>query len=209
MLIPMKYLDLTLSTANENLALDEALLDVCAAAGGKEILRVWEPREYFVVLGYSSRMRSEVNLSSCHAARIPVLRRCSGGGTVFGPKTRDWSYHMPAKAKRVATRTALLGKLQDGEVVIADLGEFSTPSAKAARKILADLGSPARALVVLAKADDIIWRSFRNFPGVKVRAADDVCAHDVVSGGLVIAQAAAIEKLAARVGRTESSGGAA
>ena len=138
--------------------------------------------------------------------KSPIWR---GGGTVFGPKTRDWAYHMPAKAKRVATRTALLGKLQDGEVVIADLGEFSTPSAKAARKILTDLGSPRRALVVLTKPDDIIWKSFRNFPGVKVRTADDVCAHDVVAGGLVIAQTAAIEKLAARVGRIESSGGAA
>lgn len=92
MLIPMQYLDLTLLTANENLALDEALLDLCAEANGKEILRVWEPREYFVVLGYSSRIRSEVNLSSCHAARIPVLRRCSGGGTVLqGPGCLNYS----------------------------------------------------------------------------------------------------------------------
>jgi large subunit ribosomal protein L4 len=136
--------------------------------------------------------------------KSPIWR---GGGTVFGPKTRDWSYHMPAKAKRVATRTALLGKLRDGEVVIADLGSFSAPSAKAARKILADLGSPSRALVVLAKPDGVIWKSFRNFPGVKVRTADEVCAHDVVAGGLVIAQAAAIEKLAERVGRKEPTGG--
>ncbi len=88
----MKYLDLTLPTANENLALDEALLDACAATNAKEILRVWEPREYFVVLGYSSRIRSEVNLSSCDAARIPVLRRCSGGGTVLqGPGCLNYS----------------------------------------------------------------------------------------------------------------------
>ena len=130
--------------------------------------------------------------------KSPIWR---GGGTLFGPKTRDWSYHMPAKARRVATRTAMLGKLQDGEVVIADLGTFQAPSAKTARKILADLGAPRRALIVIAQHDDALWKSFRNFAGVAVRTADEVCAHDLVAGGLVIAQAAAMEKLTQRVGR--------
>jgi large subunit ribosomal protein L4 len=130
--------------------------------------------------------------------KSPIWR---GGGTLFGPKTRDWSYHMPAKARRVATRTALLGKLQDGEVVIADLGAFAGPSAKSARKILADLGRPRRALVVIEKYDEMLWKSFRNFPGVSVRTADEICAHDLVSGGLVIAQSGAMEKLTRRVGR--------
>ncbi|MSR61729.1 MAG: 50S ribosomal protein L4 [Planctomycetes bacterium] len=130
--------------------------------------------------------------------KSPIWR---GGGTVFGPKTREWSYHMPAKAKRVATRTALFGKLRDGEVVIADLGTFAKPSAKGARKILADLGTPRRALLVIEKHDDGLWKSFRNFPGVKVRTADEVCAHDLVAASLVIAQSAAMDKLTARVGQ--------
>src|SRR6185503_8653784 len=86
--------------------------------------------------------------------KSPIWR---GGGTLFGPKTRDWSYHMPAKARRVATRTALLGKLQDGEVVIAELSGFSAPSSKGARKILADLGAPRRALIVLGQHDEVLW----------------------------------------------------
>lgn len=133
--------------------------------------------------------------------KSPIWR---GGGTVFGPKTRDWSYHMPAKEKRVATRTALLGKLLDQEVVIAELA-FEKPSAKAARKLLADLGSPRRALVVIEKHDEALWKSFRNFPGVNVRTADQVCAHDLVAGGLVIAQAPAMAKLTLRVGRKEGA----
>ena len=135
--------------------------------------------------------------------KSPIWR---GGGTVFGPKTRDWSYHMPAKARRVATRTALFGKLRDGEVVIAELGAFANPSAKSARKILADLGRPRRALVVIEQYDEALYKSFRNFPGVSVRIADDVCAHDLVAGGLVIVQPTAMSKLTQRIGRT---GGAA
>jgi len=137
--------------------------------------------------------------------KSPIWR---GGGTVFGPKPRDFSYHMPAKARRVALRSALLGKLKDAELVIAELGEFSAPSAKAARKVLGDLGSPHRALLVLAERNENVWKSFRNFPRVDVRAAIDLCAHDVVAGGLIIAEAAAMDALAKRVGSLKEGGDA-
>lgn len=136
--------------------------------------------------------------------RSPIWR---GGGTVFGPQPRDYSYHMPTKARRAALRTALLGKLQDGEVVVAELPSFDGPSAKTARGVLAAVGAPRRALIVLAEPDASVWKSFRNFPGVEVRTADDLCAYDVVAGGLVLAESAALEKLAERVGMT--TGGAA
>jgi lipoate-protein ligase A len=82
----MKYLDRTLDTAQENLACDEALLDGGEEGCPDEILRFWEPRQHFVVLGYSNKAPAEVNLDSCRALGFPVLRRCSGGGTVLqGP----------------------------------------------------------------------------------------------------------------------------
>ena len=78
-------LDLTLPTPAENLALDEALLDLCDA-GGPESLRFWESPERFVVVGYGNRIASEVDLAACADADVTVLRRCSGGGTVVqGP----------------------------------------------------------------------------------------------------------------------------
>jgi lipoate-protein ligase A len=78
----MKYLDLTLPTPEQNLACDEALLDLCEDGYPEEIIRFWEPEDYFVVLGYANRSREEVNLDVCRAKQISVLRRCSGGGTV-------------------------------------------------------------------------------------------------------------------------------
>jgi len=88
----MRYLDLTFPTPQENLACDEALIDLCEESHHHEVLRFWEPREPFVVLGYSSKMDLEVNLSSCEANRIPVLRRVSGGGTVLqGPGCLNYS----------------------------------------------------------------------------------------------------------------------
>src|SRR5687767_7951565 len=81
----MKFLDLTLPTPAENLACDEALLDLCENER-VEILRFWEAREPFVVVGYGNQVASEVNVEECRRRGVPVLRRCSGGGTVVqGP----------------------------------------------------------------------------------------------------------------------------
>ena len=129
--------------------------------------------------------------------KSPIWR---GGGTVFGPHPRDYSYHMPAKARRVALRSALAGKIADGELVIADFGEFSQPSSKAARKILNDLGSPNRACIVISERNTNLWKSFRNFPRVAVRVADELCTFDVVNGGLIIAERGAVDSVSARVG---------
>jgi lipoate-protein ligase A len=84
--------DLTLPTPGENLACDEALLDLCEAGSAGELLRLWEPSSYFVVLGYANAAAAESNLEFCRRKVIPVLRRCSGGGTVLqGPGCLNYS----------------------------------------------------------------------------------------------------------------------
>src|ERR1035441_6566637 len=82
----VKCLDLTLPTPAANLACDEALLDACEEQGGGEVLRFWEPRDYFVVVGVSNHVAREVNRPACQRENLGVYRRCSGGGAVLqGP----------------------------------------------------------------------------------------------------------------------------
>jgi lipoate---protein ligase len=83
----MRYLDLTLPTAAENLALDEALLDEAETSETPaETLRLWEPQQPMVVVGRSSQFHVEVRLDACRKLGIPVLRRPSGGATIVaGP----------------------------------------------------------------------------------------------------------------------------
>jgi len=145
--------------------------------------------------------------------KSPIWR---GGGTVFGPKPRDWSYHLPAKERRVALRSALYGKLSDGEVTVVDLAGFEAPSAKAARALLKGSGALERepgavrkVLVVLREHDQSVWKSFRNFPHLDVRTAADLCAFDVLSSRVVLAQAGALELLAERVGTAAAGDGPA
>ncbi len=81
----MKFLDVTCPTPAENLAWDEALLDLCEE-NGTEVLRLWESSDPFVVVGYGNSVAREVFQEQCAERGIPILRRCSGGGTVVqGP----------------------------------------------------------------------------------------------------------------------------
>jgi lipoate-protein ligase A len=82
----MRFLDLTLPTLAENLALDEALLLETEEGAAGEVLRVWEWPEPAVVLGAGCRVAVEVHEATCRAEGIALARRASGGGTVvLGP----------------------------------------------------------------------------------------------------------------------------
>jgi lipoate-protein ligase A len=82
----MRFLDLTLPPAADNLALDEALLLAAEAGAGGEVLRLWEWPQYAVVLGAGCRLAEEVDEERCGIDGVPILRRASGGGTVLlGP----------------------------------------------------------------------------------------------------------------------------
>lgn len=88
--------ELALATPAENLALDEALLSAVEANPAKACLRLWEPLNYFVVLGRSNRAETEVNVDVCESEGIPILRRASGGGTVLvGPGCLCYTLALP------------------------------------------------------------------------------------------------------------------
>ncbi|HEY2971592.1 MAG TPA: biotin/lipoate A/B protein ligase family protein [Pyrinomonadaceae bacterium] len=96
----MKYLEQTWPTPEQNLACDEALLLACEEGGDDEVVRFWEPRERFAVLGYSGRTNAEVFLSRCRERRIPVLRRLSGGGAVLqGPGCLNYALVLKISAR--------------------------------------------------------------------------------------------------------------
>ena len=88
--------NLTLVTAMENLALDDALLALVDQDPNAACLRFWEPHDYSVVLGRSNQAETEVRLDACLAEGIPVLRRTSGGGTVIaGPGCLCYTLVLP------------------------------------------------------------------------------------------------------------------
>jgi lipoate---protein ligase len=82
----MQFLDITLPTAAENVALDEALVVAAEGGTGGPTLRIWELPDRAVVLGASGRMTEDVDVEACQADGVAIARRSSGGGTVLiGP----------------------------------------------------------------------------------------------------------------------------
>jgi lipoate---protein ligase len=84
-LMDVLCVDIPPSAPPEFLAWEEALLD-SGECGGPEVLWFWESTATFVVVGYGQQVAREVHVDACNGRGIPILRRCSGGGTVVQGK---------------------------------------------------------------------------------------------------------------------------
>lgn len=112
-------------------------------------------------------------------SRSPLWR---GGGTVFGPKPRDYSYRVPRQVRASALRAALSSKAQAGRLIVVENLSQERPSTKGFRALLGRLGVEGRALVVANQVnkDDAIARSCRNLPGVTLLPAQGLNVYDIL-----------------------------
>ena len=119
-----------------------------------------------------------------------------GGGTVFGPQPRDYSYSMPKKARRQAFYAALSAKLADSEVVVIDGLSFDAPKTKQMVEALDTFGiSGGSVLVVLKEMDANVALSLRNIPAAHIMLAQDLNAYDVLSHRNLLITKEAMESL--------------
>jgi large subunit ribosomal protein L4 len=124
--------------------------------------------------------------------RSPLWR---GGGTVFGPKPRDYSYKIPKKARRKAIRSALSLKLQQNELLVLDQIELAQPKTKDLVSILTNLGNPQKPLFLIANKNDNLLLSARNIQGVKVLRAETINVYDLLYHDMIIATREAVNKI--------------
>jgi large subunit ribosomal protein L4 len=102
-----------------------------------------------------------------------------GGGTIFGPQPRDYSYRLPRKARRGALLSALSLKNREGKIIVVDRLELEEAKTKLMAKALAEL-KVSSALIVIPQADEKIERSARNLPTVKVLRVDGLNVYDLL-----------------------------
>ena len=102
-----------------------------------------------------------------------------GGGTIFGPQPRDYSYRMPRKARRKALLSALSLKNRDGKIIVVDSLAPEQPKTRIMAQALAHLNVQS-ALIVIAEADAKIERSARNLPKVKVVRVEGLNVYDLL-----------------------------
>ena len=102
-----------------------------------------------------------------------------GGGTVFGPQPRDYSYRLPRKARREALLSALSSKNRDGKIIVVDKLVLDAPKTKLMVQALMEL-KVTSALIVIPQEDAKIERSARNLPKVKVLRVEGLNVYDLL-----------------------------
>jgi large subunit ribosomal protein L4 len=118
-----------------------------------------------------------------------------GGGTVFGPTPRSYSYKLPKKVRRLAIKSALSSKVLDENILVLESLAFGTPKTKDFKTVLSGLSVDKKALIVTADLDENVALSARNIPGVTVVTASGINVLDVVNHEKLIMTKAAVEKV--------------
>ena len=117
-----------------------------------------------------------------------------GGGKAFGPHPRDYSYRLPAKARRGGLRSALVQKLRDGKLIVVEDFPFAEIKTKPVIAALGKLGV-AKALLVVDQATEALQKSVRNIPNVKLIRAEGLNVYDLVRYEHAIITRAALDKV--------------
>ena len=116
-----------------------------------------------------------------------------GGGTVFGPTPRRHAKDMPRKARQLAVKSALSEKLRANELIVIDAIDFEAPKTKNVVKMLADLHSEGKALIVDGARNTVL--SARNIPGVKAYAPSGLNIYDIVNTDKLFLTQEAVKKI--------------
>lgn len=131
----------------------------------------------------------------------------TGGGTVFGPQPRHYTFKVNRKARRVALRSALSVHAERGSVAVFDAGVFSAPSTKQAKELLAGWGAEAATLVLLHESEANAGLSFRNLERVLVLPVQDAGVANIIGAARLLVSEAALPALVARANGTTSEDG--
>ncbi|MGG3625729.1 50S ribosomal protein L4 [Bacillus gobiensis] len=118
-----------------------------------------------------------------------------GGGIVFGPTPRSYSYKLPKKVRRLAIKSVLSSKVTDNNLVVLEDLTLEAVKTKEMATILKGLSVEKKALIVTADHNETVSLSARNIPGVTVVNVDGISVLDVVNHEKLLITKAAVEKV--------------
>ena len=110
----------------------------------------------------------------------------TGGGVVFAPVPRDYSFKINKKEKRAALKSALSDKVANGKLVVVDALTFEAPKTKEFAKVMTNLNVNDKALVVLNDNDANVVLSAKNIPTVKTSLTNTINVYDVVNAKTLV-----------------------
>jgi large subunit ribosomal protein L4 len=124
----------------------------------------------------------------------------TGGGTVFGPQPRSYTFKVNRKEQRAALRSALSLHAERGSIAILDAGGFEQPKTRQALELLDGWSQGRPTLVVLDAEESTAALSFRNLAGVAVLSSENVGVTDLLRAASMLVSEPALQALSARAG---------
>lgn len=121
-----------------------------------------------------------------------------GGGTIFGPRPRDYSYSMPKKVRRLALRMALSARNQEGNLIVVDQLSFPEIKTKQFVQVMGKLQAD-NCLVVTEGVDPQVSLSARNAVGYKVLPVEGLNVYDILSYSKLMLIQSSLSKIEERV----------
>ena len=118
-----------------------------------------------------------------------------GGGVVFGPTPRSYSYKLPKKVRRLAIKSVLSEKVAENNLVAVDALSFDAPKTKEFKQVLTSLSIDSKVLVVLETENEVAGLAARNLANVTVTTSDNVTVLDVVANDKILATQTALTQI--------------
>ncbi|WP_028830011.1 50S ribosomal protein L4 [Proteocatella sphenisci] len=118
-----------------------------------------------------------------------------GGGVVFAPKPRDYSYAIPKKVKRLAMKSVLTSKALENKLIVVDEFAMDAPKTKDFINVMSALNTGRKPLIITAENSPVVVKSGRNVPGVKISFVNMLNVYDVVNSDVLVITRKAIEKV--------------
>jgi large subunit ribosomal protein L4 len=127
--------------------------------------------------------------------KSPLLR---GGGVVFGPDSRSYSYKVPKKKRKLALKMALSSKLKNHEIIVLDQFELEKIKTKAFIKVMNTL-DVNNALIVTEKKNENLEMSSRNVPGIKVMRTEGINVYDILKYKYLVLLESSVNEIEGRL----------
>ena len=132
------------------------------------------------------------------STRSPLM---VGGGSIFGPEPRDYGLKVNKKVKRLARRSALTNKAQEGGIVVVEDFVFDQIKTKQMAEILKNLGLESKkTLMLMPEHSENVIKSGRNIPSLNVVVADKASTYDILDSQTVLMQKTALKKIEETLG---------
>jgi len=147
------------------------------------------------VKGSTRKIKKQKGTGTARAGDIknPLFK---GGGRVFGPRPRDYSFKLNVKQKQLARRSALSYKAKEGAITVLENFSFDAPQTKKYTELLTNLGAlDKKSLLVLSESNKNVYLSSRNLKKAKVVTASQISTYDLMNSSSIILDEGSIEKI--------------